>query len=112
MTSTAPFTRAVLDFWYLPPEHPGHGRERPEWFRKNEAFDAEIRERFGAAVEAALTGFSGDAPDAELMAYILLLDQFTRNIFRGTPRAFAGDAQALKIAETLDRKSTRLNSSH
>jgi uncharacterized protein (DUF924 family) len=36
-----------------------------------------------------------------LLARILLLDQFTRNIFRGTPRAFAGDAQALKLATEL-----------
>jgi uncharacterized protein (DUF924 family) len=39
--------------------------------------------------------------DESLLARILLLDQFTRNIFRGTPRAFAGDTQALKLAETL-----------
>jgi uncharacterized protein (DUF924 family) len=101
MTDTAQIFRAVLDFWFYPPDHSGHGRERPEWFRKNEAFDAIIRDRFGAAVDEALNGIPGDGPDAQRLAHILLLDQFTRNIFRDTPRAFAGDAQALKIVETL-----------
>lgn len=102
MTDPAPFTRAVLDFWFLSPDHPGYGRYRPEWFRKDEAFDATIRERFGAAVETALNGPAPvDARDADLLATLLLLDQFTRNIHRGTPRAFAGDTQALQIAEAL-----------
>jgi uncharacterized protein (DUF924 family) len=102
MTGPAPLNRAVLDFWFLPPDHPGHGAYRPEWFRKDEAFDATIRERFGAAVEAVLNDpTTVNQPDADLLATILLLDQFTRNIFRGTPRAFAGDAQALNIAESL-----------
>ncbi|MCK9380629.1 MAG: DUF924 domain-containing protein [Sulfuritalea sp.] len=102
MTDAAPVvTRAVLDFWFLPPEHPGHGRARAEWFRKDEAFDAAIRERFGAEVAAALRGTDDDGSDEELLARILLLDQFTRNIFRDTPRAFAGDAQALALAEIL-----------
>lgn len=98
---SAETARAVLDFWFLPPDHPGHGVYRPEWFRKDAAFDAAIGERFGAEVEAALSGSQADGSDAALLARILLLDQFTRNIFRGTPRAFAGDAQALALAETL-----------
>ena len=93
--------RTVIDFWFLPPNHPGHGAYRPEWFRKDDAFDAAIRERFGADVETALSGIPGEASDEALLADILLLDQFTRNIFRGTPRSFAGDARALKIAESL-----------
>lgn len=102
MNEPASLTRAVLDFWFLPPDHPGHGAYRPEWFRKDEAFDATIRGRFGSAVEAALNSPAPlDGPDADLLATILLLDQFTRNIFRGTPRAFAGDPQALRIAESL-----------
>ncbi len=90
-------TRAILDFWFLPA-----GGYRPEWFRKDEAFDAAIRDGFGNEVEAALgSDAPADAGDEELLARILLLDQFTRNIFRGTPRAFAGDAQALAIATAL-----------
>jgi len=92
---------ALIDFWFLAPDHPGHGHYRPEWFRKDEAFDSAIRQRFGTEVEAALGTAQNGGSDTELLARILLLDQFTRNIFRATPRAFAGDAQALILAETL-----------
>jgi len=101
MEEAAAPARAVLDFWFLPPDHPGHGSYRPEWFRKDAGFDAAIREGFGAAVEAALGGSPAEAADDALLARILLLDQFTRNIYRDTPRAFAGDAQAKALAETL-----------
>ena len=101
MTNAAQLTRAVLDFWFLPPDHPGHGAYRPEWFRKDDAFDAAIREHFGAEVDSALHAPTETGSDEALLARILLLDQFTRNIFRDTPRAFAGDAQALSVATTL-----------
>jgi uncharacterized protein (DUF924 family) len=101
MEEAAAPARAVLDFWFLPPNHPGHGSYRPEWFRKDAAFDAAIREGFGAAVEAALGGSPAEEADDALLARILLLDQFTRNIYRDMPRAFAGDVQAKALAETL-----------
>lgn len=101
MNEAAPLVRAVLDFWFLAPDHLGHGAYRTEWFRKDDVFDTSIRERFAADVEAALSTTLCEASDEALLARILLLDQFTRNIFRNTPRAFAGDAQALKIAEAL-----------
>lgn len=68
---------------------------------KDAAFDARVRERFGAAVEAALAGTLPPAWGAAPLAEILLLDQFTRNIFRATPRAFAGDARALALARGI-----------
>ncbi|AJP49261.1 membrane protein [Rugosibacter aromaticivorans] len=94
--------QAVLDFWFLPASDRDHNRYRAEWFRKDVVFDAAIRAGFSADVEAALTGqrHSADASEEQL-AHILLLDQFTRNIFRNTPRAFAGDAQALALANAL-----------
>lgn len=101
MEEAAAPTRAVLDFWFLPADHPGHDAYRLEWFRKDDAFDAAIRERFGPEVAAALRGVSSEGSDEALLARILLLDQFTRNIYRNTPRAFAGDAQAKALAETL-----------
>lgn len=92
----------ILHFWFGPPPH----RERPEWFRKDAAFDDAIRARFGEAVGIALAGGYGDwctAPHGAL-ARILLLDQFTRNIHRGTPLAFAGDERALATAQqAVDR---------
>lgn len=85
--------RAVLDFWFG--DEPA---ARAEWFRKDPAFDAQIRTRFGALIEATLAGGRfGDAP-AERLATLVVLDQFTRNAFRDTPRAFAGDAAALDLA--------------
>jgi len=95
--------RAILDFWFLPPGDPGHDRFRPAWFRRDDAFDEAIRARFGADVDAALAGtLQPDPANADqVLAAILLLDQFTRNLFRGSPRAFAGDAQALAWASAL-----------
>jgi len=94
---------AVLDFWFLPPDNPGHGQARPEWFRKDDDFDAQIRTRFGSLVERAIEGGlrEWEANPRGALARILLLDQFTRNIYRDTPRAFAGDAQALALAVAL-----------
>lgn len=95
--------QAVLDFWFLAPDNPGHGQSRAEWFRKDDAFDAQIRERFGALIDTAIDGGLRDwaATPRGALAQILLLDQFTRNVHRGTPRAFAGDAQALELAIAL-----------
>jgi uncharacterized protein (DUF924 family) len=97
---------AVLDFWFGPPDDPGHAQTRPQWFRKDEAFDAAIAERFGPLIERALVGAIDDwiaPPLAPLpaLARVIVLDQFTRNHFRGTARAFAGDAMALKTARAL-----------
>ena len=87
----------ILAFWFPPGTH----AERDVWFRKGEAFDREIRERFGAALAAGIAGAFGEwctTPHGSL-ARVVLLDQFTRNAFRGTPDAFAGDARALATAQ-------------
>ncbi len=99
----SPAAAAVLDFWFLPAGQLGHDVFRPEWFRKDPAFDAAIGERFGALAEQALAGglVDWDATADGALARILLLDQFPRNLFRGTTRAFAGDAAALALAESL-----------
>ena len=106
---TAP--RDVLDFWFGAPDSPEYGKARDLWFRKSEATDATIRALFGMDVEAALAGERdgwADGPRGTL-ALVLLLDQFTRNIFRDTPRAFAGDACALGLAQALvARRDDRL----
>ena len=85
----------VLEFWFSE-------QVRPLWFERNEAFDEEIRGRFGATVGAACLGdlsYWVRAVDSSL-ALVLLLDQFPRNIHRGTLRAFAGDAHARATANT------------
>lgn len=92
---------AILDFWFGAPGTPPHGTTRPEWFRKDPAFDEEIRGRFGEVVAIALAGGLGEwCMEARgALARVIVLDQFTRNIFRDTPRAFAGDERALATAE-------------
>ncbi|MCH9669940.1 MAG: DUF924 domain-containing protein [Gammaproteobacteria bacterium] len=73
------------------------------WYRGGEAVDEEIRKRFGATVQAALAGDLAGwrATPAGALALIILLDQFTRNLFRGTPDAYAGDPHALRVAEKM-----------
>ena len=100
---TASDVDAVLDFWFGAPGSSEFGTARKAWFSKDAAFDATIRERFGALVERALRGeleVWGDEPRSSL-AQILLLDQFTRNAFRGSARSFAGDARALAAASRM-----------
>ena len=93
----------VLDFWFLPEGDPGHLQSRPEWFRKDPAFDAAIRECFADDIARALAGGfpDWDADPRGALARILLLDQFTRNVHRDAPQAFAGDPLALAAAEAL-----------
>lgn len=95
----------VLDFWFLPIGVKGHNTQRPEWFRKDAAFDAQIRAQFGELVEQALQGglrHWDDEGTQGTLARIVVLDQFTRNIHRDTPLAFAGDSLALEAALALD----------
>jgi len=69
------------------------------WFKKDDAFDAEIRRRFLATHEAAAAGKLADwESTAEgALALLILLDQFPRNMFRGSARAFATDPQARAV---------------
>lgn len=93
-----PAAAEVLDFWFAGQEAP-----REIWFRKSSSYDALVRERFAGLIEQALADQLGGwtaRPDAAL-AQVLLLDQFTRNVFRDTPRAFAGDALALAAAQGM-----------
>ena len=93
----------ILDFWFGPAGSAEFGAQRKAWFKKDPAFDRTIADRFGATIEQALRGeldaWAATAPGA--LARILLLDQFTRNVFRGEKRAFAGDAQALAGASAM-----------
>ena len=73
-----------------------------KWFKTDEGFDAEIAERFSALHGAAAQGSHDDwAEDGDgALALILMLDQFSRNLHRGSALAFANDRKALRIAET------------
>ena len=91
--------RRILLFWFGAPPH----SPRDAWFRKDPAFDAAVGREFGPAVLHALEGGwqAWDAEPQGALARILLLDQFTRNMHRDSPRAFAGDALALAAAQAL-----------
>ena len=94
----------ILDFWFLPASDPGHGQPRDVWFRKDDAFDAAIAQRFGSLIAQAVAGglreWDAEGPRG-VLARILVLDQFTRNSERGRSAAFAGDALALAAAQEL-----------
>lgn len=95
----------VLDFWFLPIGAKGHNMQRPEWWRKDDAFDRAIFQQFGDVIEQALAGGLrqwDDEGTQGTLARIIVLDQFTRNVYRGTPKAFAGDELALEAARALD----------
>ncbi|MEO8601667.1 MAG: DUF924 family protein [bacterium] len=104
---------AVLEYWFgAPGQDPiALAALRRRWFAVNESFDDEIRRRFGALICAAthrqLDHWAGTARGR--LALIVLLDQFTRNVYRGRVEAFAADPYALTLALTgidagLDRE--------
>lgn len=95
--------RDVLDFWFEPPDAPGHGTPRKVWFSKDPGFDAEVRDRFAGLHARAARGGLADwenSPES-LLALIVTLDQFPRNMYRGSPAAFSTDASALAAARTM-----------
>jgi len=93
----------VLDFWFGAPGSVLHGKPRPEWFKKSDAFDAAIRERFLPLYEQARNHSLVHWRNSplSLLALIIVLDQFPRNMFRDTPRAFATDEMALDSARRM-----------
>ena len=94
----------VLSFWFAP------GQEK-RWYAKDPVFDAEIRDRFLATYEAACAGALEPwrAAPRSLLALIVVLDQFSRNMFRTSARAFAADAQAAGLArEGIDKGFDRV----
>ncbi len=102
----------VLRCWLgaHPLEFAAMQRVQGQWFMKNQAFDAELRQRFGATLDVALAGRLQDwAASAEgRLALLIVLDQFTRNVFRGDARSFSGDARALALAlEGIERGHDR-----
>ena len=94
-------TEKVLSFWFDDVAGEDFETRKEIWFGKNAGFDADIQKRFGPlradAAAGKLTDWERSARGA--LALVIVLDQFPRNIFRGTPRAFATDAMALATAK-------------
>ncbi|MCP3411987.1 DUF924 family protein [Bradyrhizobium sp. CCGB01] len=99
MTDEANISPAgILAFWREA------GRER--WYERDDAFDAEVRLRFLPLWQKAVAGelSSWEASDDGTLALVIVLDQFPRNMFRGTPQAFASDALARDVTRrAIDR---------
>ena len=87
----------VLHFWF-------DELEAGQWFAKSDAIDAQIRDRF-LALHRRVAAEDGSVamPPRPLLAAVIVLDQFSRNLFRGTPRAFAADP----IARELSRAAVK-----
>ncbi len=90
----------LLRFWFGAPGSPEYGRPRAQWYRRDPEFDESCRAGFEGDLETAERGkwesARGDPRGA--LALTLLFDQIPRNIFRGSPRAFATDGRALAVA--------------
>jgi len=86
---------AVLEFWFR------GGESRKEWFLKDPLFDADIRTRFLPLWEEARAGRLEAWRESirDCLAYLVVCDQFPRNMFRGEARAFATDVRALAAAK-------------
>ena len=93
----------VLDFWFGAPGSRERGHRRAMWFKKDAAFDEALRAQFGVlhadAAAGQLAAWEGEA--ASQLALIIVLDQFSRNLYRGLPASFACDATALRLAKNL-----------
>ena len=92
----------ILSLWFgsARPDNALALQHKAQWFTKSPAFDDVLRQRFGAALEAALGGSLGHWTTQgpwQRLALVVLLDQFTRNIYRNTPKSFAGDPLALAL---------------
>lgn len=86
------FAREILQFWFEDIEHSA-------WFKKDHNFDRELEQRFGETLTQARDGELDRWHDtaAGSLALIVVLDQFSRNIHRESPLAFAADAKALQL---------------
>lgn len=88
----------ILDFWF-------RQIEPTAWWQKDSEFDALVQSRFGdtlaSAAQAELTDWRGSLQGR--LAEIIVLDQFSRNVYRDTPAAFAQDAMALVLAQEAIR---------
>jgi len=83
----------VLHFWF-------DDLSSDQWWRKDDALDARIRERFLPLYESlASHPVVATADPGVALATVIVLDQFPRNMFRGQPRVYATDAQALAVAK-------------
>jgi uncharacterized protein (DUF924 family) len=92
----------ILDFWFGDDWPTTAPPPQPQWFVKDANFDQSVREWFFDTYRQAAAGQFADWADTAVgaLALTIVLDQFPRNMFRGTAPAFATDGQALMVAQT------------
>jgi uncharacterized protein (DUF924 family) len=97
----------LLDFWF-------HDQHQPLWFTRNDAFDALCKSRFYPHWQAACAGelFGWRETPHGRLAEIILLDQFSRNLNRNSPRAWQQDGMALVLAQELVGNSGDRSNEH
>jgi uncharacterized protein (DUF924 family) len=101
----------VLEFWFGElSDGFADDAHRRRWFAGDAAIDAEIRERFGPLLTAALDGeLAGWAESSDgALALVIVCDQFSRQVHRGTRQAYATDPLALQVALALVEQGTDL----
>ncbi len=91
VSTAAPELRELLDYW---------SAARGDWFSQDPGFDRDFRSRFLALHDRAAQDALTDRQETPLgaLGLLILLDQFPRNAFRGTPRMYATDRQAREVA--------------
>ncbi len=91
----------VLVFWFgpLPDDSYWPAEKAERWFKKDPSFDAEIRERFESLLKAASRGERDDWLDTTrgTLAFVVLLDQFSRNMYRDRSEEYAFDTRCLRV---------------
>ena len=90
----------ILSFWFGAPDDADYGKPQAKWFEKNDNFDAEIKQRFEQVMIDAAAGKLDDMAESPegAVALLITLDQFPRNVYRGSAEAFASDEHARTVA--------------
>ena len=90
---------SILSFWFV--------ESRPwQWFRQSDQFDGRVKQRFGGLTEQAQRGelLDWEWKASSCLALVLLLDQFSRQVWRDSPMAYQGDGRALRLSESALQK--------
>ena len=94
-----PMPNSILNFWF-------HEIDPSQWWIASADFDERVRSRFGALLQQAAAGELSDWRDSPRgrVAEVIVLDQFSRNVWRDTPQAFAQDGMALALSQEAVRQ--------
>ena len=98
-------TNRILNYWFADSvdSNEAYVARKELWFMNSESFDMEIKSKFEPCIELAAnrTNPRLEETPRDLLALIVILDQFPRNVYRGTPKAFAYDSEALRLTQKM-----------